>query len=131
MSSTAQMEWTPTRQAILGPEPSLRLYGEVSVWFHKLELFRREENERMFQREPDQEDLAIHRTLILRLIADGAHLLELIEQDAGLVSNREGIKVEDLRAAVEGLRDSFRGWHESMPPEHRKQILTEVFGDVA
>jgi hypothetical protein len=52
MASTAQMEWTPARQAILGPDPVLTLYGEVSIWFHKLEMFRREENERMFQREP-------------------------------------------------------------------------------
>lgn len=131
MSSAARLEWTPARQAILGPEPSLALYGEVSVWFQKLDLFRREENERMFLREPDQEEITIHRSLILRLIADGEHLLALIEQNAGLIQNREGIKVEDLCAAVQGLHDSFRGWHKPLSPDHRKQVLAEVFGNIA
>jgi hypothetical protein len=131
MSSTAEMNWTPTKQAILGSNADLALYGEVSVWFHKLDLFRKDENLRMFLQEPAAEDLHIHKRLILRLIADGEHLLSLIRQADGLPDNREKIKETDLAAAVEDLRDTYRGWHEPISPERRKEILTAVFGNVA
>jgi hypothetical protein len=130
MPSTAQIEWTPTRQAILGPDPALVIYGEISVWFHKLELFRREEEDRMFQRDPGPEDLEIHRSLVVRLIADGEHLLALIQQNGGLIQNREGIKAEDVRAAVNGLHESVRGWHANTSAERRNQILADVFSNV-
>ena len=65
---------------ILGEDPQLRIYAEVSVWFKKIELFRKGEDERMFLQEPTPEDLAVHKTLLQRLIADGDHLLSLIQQ---------------------------------------------------
>jgi hypothetical protein len=75
----------------------LRIYAEVSVWFKKIELFRKGEDERMFLQEPTPEDLAVHKTLLQRLIADGDHLLSLIQQ-MGLPENIEGIKPEDVAA---------------------------------
>lgn len=124
------MEWTPVKQAIIGLDPELVLYAEVFRWFRNLDLFRARENQRMYLQEPGAEDREIHRTLLLRLIADGERLQTLIEQNGGLVANREGIKREDLSAAIETLRDSYRGWHEPISPERRDQILKSVF-DVA
>ena len=125
------MNWTPTKQAILGADADLALYAEVSVWFHKLDLFRKDENLRMFLQEPAAEDLQIHKRLILRLIADGEHLLGLIRQSEGLPENREKIKETDLDAAVQDLRATYRGWHEPMNPERRDEILGAAFGNVS
>ena len=114
---------------ILGEDPQLRIYAEVSVWFKKIELFRKEEDERMFLQEPTPEDLAVHKTLLQRLITDGEHLFSLIQQ-MGLPENLEGIKSEDVAATIETLRDTYRGWHEPVPAEQRDQMLREVFPDV-
>ena len=131
MAPTAQLDWTPTMQSILGSDPGAALYAEASIWFDKLERFRAEENEKMFLREPAPQDIEIHKTLLLRLIADGEHLLTLIRQAGGLISNRERIKVEDIDAAVKGLHDTLRGWHGSIPSDQRKKHLSEIFPDVA
>jgi len=109
----------------------LVLYGEGSVWFHKLQIFREREEERMYRQEPSAEDLEIHKSLVLRLVADGEHLLQLIRQSAGLIQNPEQIKTEDLAAAVESLRDTYRGWHEPLSANRRADILKGVFRDVA
>ena len=116
MSATAQIEWTPTKQAILGPDPGLLLYGEVSVWFHKLHIFREREEERMYRQEPSAEDLEIHKSLVLRLMADGEHLLQLIRQSAGLIQNPEQIKTDTLPAAVESLREPIAAGTSLCPP---------------
>jgi len=109
----------------------LVLYGEGSVWFHKLQIFREREEERMYRHEPSAEDLEIHKSLVLRLMADGEHLLQLVQQSAGLIQNPENIKTEDLNAAVESLRDTYRGWHEPMSANRRQEILRDVFRDIA
>src|SRR5260221_9498080 len=116
-------------QIILGPDPQLALYGEVVVWFHKVELFRHEEEQRLFRQAPGQEDLSLHKELLLRLIADGEHLVRLIEQH-GLLANSEGVTAEDSKATLQNLRADYRGWHEPMPTEQKADILSEVF-DVA
>ena len=115
---------------ILGEDPQLRVYAEASVWFKKIELFRRGEDQRMFLQEPTAEDLTVHRGLLQRLIADGDHLLLLIQQ-VGWPVNIEGVKPEDVAAALETLRDTYRGWHEPVSAQRRAQILKEVFPDVA
>ena len=98
-----------------------------STLFPYTTLFR--SDERMFLQEPAPEDLAVHKTLLQRLIADGDHLLSLIQQ-MGLPENIEGIKSQDVVATIETLRDTYRGWHEPMPAERREQMLREVFPDV-
>ena len=85
----------------------------------------------MYRHEPSAEDLEIHKSLVLRLMADGEHLLQLVQQSAGLIQNRENIKTEDLNAAVESLRDTYRGWHEPMSANRRQEILRDVFRDIA
>jgi len=80
MPTTAEMEWTPTKQAILGSDPEMVLYSEVSLWFHKLELFRKGENDRMYLQDPIAKDIEIHKTLLQRLITDGEHLLSIVKQ---------------------------------------------------
>lgn len=127
--TAVEAQWSPVRHLILGEDPQLRIYAEVSVWFKKIELFRKGEDERMFLQEPTPEDLVVHKTLLQRLIADGDHLLSLIRQ-MGLPENIEGIKPEDVAATIETLRDTHRGWHEPIPAEKRQQMLKEVFPDV-
>ena len=124
--TAVEAQWSPVQHLILGEDPQLRIYAEVSVWFKKIELFRKEEDERMFFQKPTPEDLAVHKTLLQRLITDGDHLLSLIQQ-MGLPENLEGIKSEDVAATIETLRDTYRGWHEPMPAEQRDQMLREVF----
>ena len=128
--TAVEAQWTPARQLILGDDPQLRLYGEVSVWHKKLELFRQGEDQRMFQRDPTPEDLAVHKSLLQRLIADGEHLLSLLHQ-IGLPENTEGIRPESLAATVELLRADYRGWHEPMPAAQRQIILSQAFPNVS
>jgi hypothetical protein len=122
----SKQSWGSAAQLILGPDPQLALYGEVVVWFHKVELFRHEEELRMFRQTPDPADLALHKELLLRLIADAEHLLRLIEHH-GFLANTDGVTADDLRATMENLRSDYRGWHEPMPAAERTQILREVF----
>ena len=125
-----ESQWSSAKQLILGDDPQLRVYAEVPVWFKKIELFRKGEHQRMFSQAPTSEDLAVHKGLLQRLIADGDHLLLLIQQ-VGLPASPDGIKPEDVAAAVETLRDSYRGWHEPLSQDKRADILNEVFPEVA
>ena len=96
------------------------------IWFHKVELFRREEEQRMSPETPSQDDLALHKQLLIRLIEDGEHLGRLIDHH-GFMSNAEGITAEDLKATTRNLRADYRGWHEPMAPAEKAQVLREVF----
>ena len=125
-----EAKWSPARHLILGDNPQLRLYAEAVVWLKKIELFRKGEDERMFAQDPTAEDLAVHKSLLQRLIADGDHLMSLVAQ-IGLAANVEEVTPESIAATVELLRADYRGWHEPMPPEERQQILKQVFPDVA
>ena len=84
-----KQNWGAAAQIILGPDPQLALYGEAVVWFHKVELFRHEEEARMYRQTPAPADLTLHKELLLRLITDGEHLGLLIDQH-GFLSNAEG-----------------------------------------
>lgn len=123
---SSKHSWGSAAQVILGPDPQLALYGEVVVWFHKVELFRREEEQRMYRQTPSAEDATLHKELLLRLIVDGEHLARLIEQH-GFLGNTEGITAADFSATLQNLRADYRGWHEPMPAVQREQILREVF----
>jgi hypothetical protein len=115
---------------ILGDDPQQRVLAEVADWFGKVQLFRKQEDERMFRREPTVEDLAIHKSLLQRLTVDGERLLSLIGQ-IGLPENREGIGPEAVAIELDTLRDTCRGWHDPMPKGQREQLLKEIFPDVA
>jgi len=121
-----RQNWGSATEVILGPSPSLALYGEVVVWFHKVELFRRQEEQRMYRQTPAPEDLALHKELLLRLTTDGEHLARLIEQH-GLPANVEGVTAEDVKTTLLSLQADYRGWHQPMPDSRRAQILREVF----
>src|SRR5438105_2524744 len=118
--------WGSAVQVILGSDPQLALYGEAVVWFHKVELFRREEDVRMFGQTPAPEDLNIHREMLLRLIADAEYLIRLIGLH-GFLANSQNITAEDLKATLQNLRADYRGWHEPMPAAEKAEILREVF----
>jgi hypothetical protein len=47
-----EAQWGPAKHLILGDDPQLRIYAEVSVWYQKIELFRKGEDQRMFVQEP-------------------------------------------------------------------------------
>jgi len=125
-----EAQWSPVKHLILGEDPQLRVYAEVCVWHRKIELFRKGEDERMFAQEPTPEDLAVHKSLLQRLLVDGEHLVSLIQQ-IGLPENTEGITTESVQITLESLRADYRGWHQPMPPEDRRQLLKELFPDVA
>ena len=127
--TAVEAHWSPVKHLILGDDPQLRVYAEISVWYKKIELFRKGEDERMFQQDPTPEDLAVHKNLLQRLIADGDHLRSLVRQ-TGLPANLEGLTAESLAATLDLLRADHRGWHDPMPAEKRAQILREVFPDV-
>jgi len=122
----SKRNWGSAAQVILGPDPQLALYGETVVWFHKVELFRREEEQRMYRQTPASEDVVLHKDLLLRLMADGEHLDRLIEQH-GFLANAGGFTADDLKATLQTLRADYRGWHEPMPAGQRNEILREVF----
>jgi hypothetical protein len=124
-----EAQWSPVKLLILGDDPPGRVYAEAAVWIKKIELFRKGEDERMLPQDPTVEDLAVHKALLLRLLADGEHLLSLIGQ-VGLPDNVDGITPESVNATVELLRADYRGWHEPMSAEHRAQLLKEAFADV-
>jgi hypothetical protein len=125
-----EAQWSPVKHLILGDDPELRLFAEVSIWYKKIELFRKGEDQRMFQQDPTLEDLAVHKSLLQRLIADGEHWSLLISQ-LGMAANAEGITIESVAATLNLLKADYRGWHEPMPPEQRTKLLKEVFPNVA
>jgi hypothetical protein len=127
---TIEAQWGIAKHLILGDDPQLRLFAEAAVWLKKIEAFRKGEDERMFSQEPTAEDLAVHKSLLQRLIADGEHLLSLVAQ-LGLPENVEGIRQESLSATLELLRADYRGWHHPMPSEKRDRIMETLFPDVA
>jgi hypothetical protein len=127
--TAVEAQWSLAKDLILGDDPQLRICAEVSVWLKKIDLFRKGEDERMFLHEPTAEDLAVHKSLLQRLIADGSHLLALVRQ-IELPENTEGITPESLAATVELLHADYRGWHTPIPAEKRAQLLKEVFPDV-
>ena len=127
--TAVETQWIPARHLILGDDPQLRVFADISIWYKKIELFRKGEDERMFLHEPTPEDLAVHKSLLQRLIADGEHLLSLVRQ-VGLPENRDEITLESAAATLELLQADYRGWHDSMPPEQKQRILA-AFTDVA
>ena len=128
--TTLEAQWSPAKLLILGDDPQLRVYAEVSVWYQKIEMFRKGEDQRMFVQEPTSEDLAVHRSLLRRLIVDGEHLVRLIDQ-IGLPENVEAITPLSVAASLEAICADYRGWHEPMPAAKRERILHQVFPDVA
>jgi hypothetical protein len=127
--TAVEAQWVPVKHLILGEDPQLRLFGEISVWNQKIESLRKREDERMVLHDPTEEDLRVHKSLLERLIADGEYLLSLVRQ-VGLPENEVGITAESLAATVGLLLADYRGWHEPMPAERRERILGAAFPDV-
>ena len=126
----SEAQWNRVKHLILEDAPQLRLFADVTVWREKIELFRGGEDERLIAQNPTIEDLAVHKTLLHRLIHDGQHLITRIRQ-IGLMDNAQGITAESVATTVELLEADYRGWHVPMPPEQQDRILREVFPDVA
>jgi len=123
-------QWSPVKHLILGDDPQQRVYQEVVDWFRKVRVFRAQEDERMFVHEPTDADLAMHKSLLQRLMADGEHLVSLILQ-IGLPEDSKGITSEAVVVEIETLRDTYRGWHEPMRKEERERMMKATFPDVA
>jgi hypothetical protein len=125
MSSTAQLDWSPTQQAILGDDPEKTLLREVSAWFEKIRLLQRQEDEQMILKDPSESDLLVHKELTQRLIDDGEYLITVLSRRRNLKS-----KADNVTAALELLQLNYKGWHDPMPKEESDRILKQVFGDV-
>lgn len=128
--TAVEAQWIPARHLILGDDPQLRLFGEISVWHQKIESLRKSEDERMVLRDPTPEDLGVHKSLLQRLVADGEYLLSRTRQ-VGLPENAEGITGDSLEATLDLLRADYRGWHEPLSLDQRERILKAIFPDVA
>ena len=128
--TAVEAQWVPAKHLILGDDPQLRVFGEISVWYKKIESLRQGEDDRMVLHDPTPEDLRVHKSLLQRLIADGEYLLSLVGQ-VGLPENEVGITAESLAATVELLQADYRGWHEPMPSEKREHIPRATFPDVS
>lgn len=128
--TAVEQQWTPARHLILGDDPQQQVFAEISIWHKKIGLFRKGEDERMFLHDPTPEDLAVHKSLLQRLIADGEHLVSLVRQ-IGLPGNADDRTLESAAATLEMLQADYRGWHDAMPPAQRIRILAAAFPDVA
>src|SRR5712672_1209210 len=98
--TAVETQWTSAKHLILGDEPQQRVYAQLAAWLKKIDLFRKGEDERMVIQEPTAEDLAVHKALLKRLLADGDYLLSLVHQ-IGLPPNAEGITSESVAAMIE------------------------------
>ena len=128
--TAVEAQWVPVKHLILGDDPQLCVFGEISVSYRKVESLRKGEDQRMVLHDPTPEDLRVHKSLLQRLIADAEYLLSLVRQ-VGVPENDDGITAESLAATLELLRADYRGWHEPMSPEQRERILRAAFPDVA
>jgi hypothetical protein len=107
-----------------------RRYGrlqEVVSWFKGIDLFREAEFEGMIQRQPRPLDRRYHKTWLAALIADGERLLTEIRRAGGLPRNSTGIKLSDVEATVEELRDTQAEWHGSLSVGRRSELLQQLF----
>lgn len=107
-----------------------RRYGrlqEVVSWFKGIDLFREAEFERMIQRKPTPLDKRYHKTWLAALIAEGERLLTEIRREGGLPRNSTGIKLSDLEATVEELRDTQAEWHGRLSAGRRSELLQQLF----
>jgi hypothetical protein len=128
--TAVEAQWVEAKQQILGDDPQRRVLGDILAWYQKIEVFRKREDQRMVLHDPSAEDLAVHKSLLERLITDGQHLLSLAGQ-VGLPKNRDDITAESAAATLELLEADYRGWHKPMPEDQRKRIRTAAFPDVA
>jgi hypothetical protein len=107
-----------------------RRYGrlpEVVSWFKAIDLFRQAEFECMIQRKPAALDKRYHRTWLAALIAEGERLLTEIRRGGGLPRNSAGIKLSDVEATVEELRDTQAEWHGSLTAARRSELFQQLF----
>ena len=103
-----------------------RLQAVVS-WFKGKDLFRQAEFERMIEREPTPLDKRYHKTWLAALIAEGERLLTEIRRAGGLPRGPAGIKLSDIEATVEELRDTQAEWHGSLNATRRRDLFQQLF----
>ena len=107
-------------------EKKLGLVTETLAWFTSVAFFRRTESETHYLVEPKELDSRYHKSILASLVAQGERLLTRIQQSGGLPENIEGVKVGDVDAAVEELRNTQAQWSGDMTPQRREQILQEI-----
>ena len=78
-------------------------------WFNSVSQFRSEEADFLCQEGVFEANLDDHRAVVSQLIAQGETLV-LGAKQSGLVKD-SGFTLEDIRATIESLRETFRGAH--------------------
>lgn len=108
-------------------EKRFSLLVESLAWVASVVFFRKAESETHYLAAPTDLDRRYHKSILASLIAEGERLLTRAHLGGGLPKNIDGIKVEDLDATVEELRNTQAQWYGDMAPKRRAQILKEVF----
>jgi|ERR1051326_5580226 hypothetical protein len=78
-------------------------------WFSSVSQFRNEETDFLCEMGKFEATLDCHRAIIAELISQGETLVMAIRQH-GLVPDA-GFSVDDIRATIDCLRETFRGVH--------------------
>jgi hypothetical protein len=108
-------------------EKRLGILMEAFAWITAVAFFRQTELETIYAGDPTKVDRRYHRSILAALIAEGERLLTRVLLADGLPQNADGIKVEDIDATLEELRNTEAQWYGDMSEERRALILREVF----
>ncbi len=93
-------------------------------WFNSVNQFRMAETEYLSQGEEKFNELLVHhRVIVSELISQGETLVAAITMSGMAVD--AGFSLDDLRATIESLRETFKGVHgPHNHPETHKAILS-------
>jgi hypothetical protein len=115
--SSPTWRWVPERtdlnRSSLGkiksiPEEMVLTFWAVD-WFSSVNQFRNEELHFLGEDGRFEATLDDHRAVVAQLIAQGETLVTRIKR-SGMV-NDSGFTIDDIRATIESLRETFRGVH--------------------
>jgi hypothetical protein len=102
----ANRSWLERIKSI--PQDMLLTFSSVD-WFNSVNQFRTEETDFLCQDGRFEATLDSHRATVAQLIAQGETLVTAIKS-ASLVKDA-GFTVDDIRATIESLRETFKGVH--------------------
>ena len=115
------------RSSIRPKDLALQLYTQAYMWFHKLLVFRQGEMTFMYEGTPTEDMLQDHRLFLDNLIQEAEEICRRIQGSGELIKPENGFTLEDLKAAIEDLRNTKLQWHGSMGKARKSEILSRVF----
>jgi hypothetical protein len=96
----------------------------ASLWLLSVETFRNTEDERLVKGTYES-TLDEHRYALSALIGRGEGVILVVKQN-GLMPNAP-FTVDDLKATLESLHDSFRGQHRKCNSEQTNKEIAKLF----